>query len=260
MPCARHGLSLLPVTIIDPAVNTRLTGCVEDLRQIDEVAAASSLMRWWDDVGVDVAIRETPFDWLGTARPPHAVVATPLASAHATLDTLIAHLMTTDFPEVGPAHRRLRPSGDRSSALMILADQPDVADIEEARPLVDPIFEKMLAALGHGRDTVYIAFLSPGRPDTGRLSDETIMLLAGLAIEHIAFVNPKQLWLMGGAASRAVLGIDDAAAKGKLHAVNHSAGKVNAVATAHPRMFAGSKARKAAAWAEMQRLIAKEDA
>jgi hypothetical protein len=33
---------------------------------------------------------------------------------------------------------------------------------------------------------------------------------------------------------------------------------VKAIATAHPRLFEGSKARKAAAWAEMQRLIEKE--
>ena len=84
--------------------------------------------------------------------------------------------------------------------------------------------------------------------------------LAVLAKQHIGYVAPKQLWLVGGAASRAILGVDDATAKGKLHKVNHLGTIMAAIVTAHPRMFDGSKSRKAAAWAEMQRLIVREDA
>jgi uracil-DNA glycosylase len=226
--------------------------------------AAASLLGWWRDAGIDVAIDETPHDWLGaaaTAKPDTAQRAELMVDAlPQSLNALIDHLLTGDVPDAGPPNRRVRPSGDPASDLMILADFPDAADIEGGRPLADPIFDKMLDALGRTHDSVYIATLCPGRPMTGRLTPETINALAVLAKQHIGFIAPKQLWLVGGAASRAILGIDDAAAKGKLHIVNHLGTIMDAIATAHPRMFDGSKSRKAAAWTEMQRLTKREDA
>ena len=222
------------------------------------------MLGWWRDAGVDVAVGETPHDWLGvaaTTKPTNSPVTEPVVAAlPQTLDALIDHLMTGDVPDAGPSNRRVRPSGDPASDLMILADFPDAADIEAERPLADPIFDKMLDALGRTRATVYVATLCPGRPMTGRLTSETVDTLAVLAKQHIAFVAPKQLWLVGGAASRAILGIDDATAKGKLHDVNVSGTIMETISTAHPRMFDGSKARKAAAWTEMQRLMIREDA
>lgn len=105
---------------------------------------------------------------------------------------------------------------------------------------------------------MYLAFLCPGRPLTARLSPRSVTALAPLAQRHVALVAPKQLWLVGSAASCAILGFDDATARGKLHLVNYQDCIVETIATAHPRMFAGSKSRKVAAWTEMQRLISKD--
>ncbi len=264
MPRARNGLSLLPLPIIDPAVNNGLCYRVGIEHQSFETDAAASLLGWWRDAGVDTVIGEKPHDWLGAA------VAAKPAKAHAlavttvtlpqSLDALVDHLMTGDIPEAGPANRRVRPAGVLASDLMILTDFPDPADSESGDLLDDPVFTKMLDAVGRSRETVYIASLCPGRPMTGRLSSESLDALSALAKQHIALVAPKQLWLVGSAASRAILGVDDAAAKGKLHDVNFSGTIMKAIATAHPRMFDGSKSRKAAAWAEMQRLIVREDA
>ena len=264
MPRAGNGLSLEPLLIIDLVVNNGLCYAVGFEQQNFEVDAAASLLGWWRDAGVDTAIAETPADWLGvaaSAKPVTGKIAEPVAAAvPQSLDALLDHLMTSDLPDAGPPHRRLRPSGDPASDLMILVDFPDAADIAAGKILADPIFDKMLDALGRTRDTVYVATLCPGRPMTGRLSPENVEALAPLAWQHIGFVAPKQLWLIGGAASRAILGIDDAAAKGKLHNVNHLGTIMDTIATAHPRMFDGSKSRKAAAWAEMQRLMMREDA
>jgi uracil-DNA glycosylase len=225
--------------------------------------AAISYLRWWSDVGVDSVVGDAPYDWLGVAKPAKTA-PTPMAEAPKpqlqTLEALIDHLMAGNIPEAGPANRRLRPTGNPASGLMILADFPDASDIEASRPLSDPIFDKMLEAIGRTRETAYIAFLCPGRPLTGRIADDSLEALADLARRHIALIAPKQLWLIGTAASRAILGIDDARARGNLHHVNHDGITMDAIATAHPRMFDGSKSRKAAAWAEMQRLILREDA
>jgi uracil-DNA glycosylase len=226
--------------------------------------AAMSLLNWWHDAGVETAVGETPNDWLGANRFVKAAKSDGLAatetSAPQSLSALIDHLMAGDVPDAGPAHRRVRPAGDSASDLMILTDFPDPADIESGELLGNPVFTKMLEAIGKGRATVYIASLCPGRPMTGRLSNENVDRLAVLAKQHIAYVAPKYLWLVGSAASRAILGIEDVAAKGKLHKVNLSGTITNAIATAHPRMFEGSKSRKAAAWEEMQRLIIRDDA
>lgn len=224
---------------------------------------AASYLAWWADAGVDAVVDNGPFDWLGKAKPKKPADAnvdlTPKPQLY-TLDTLVDHLMIGDVPEAGPANRRLRPSGDVTSGLMILADFPDAHDIEIGVPLADPIFDKMLQAIGRTRETVYIAFLCPGRPLTGRIAEENLEPLGLIARRHITLVAPKQLWLIGTAASRAILGFDDARAKGNLHHVNHDGVKMDAIATAHPRMFDGSKSRKAAAWAEMQRLILRDNA
>ncbi len=224
--------------------------------------AASSYLRWWADTGVDCVVDDEPFDWLGAAKPAKTAV-TRLSEAPKpqlqTLETLVDHLMTGNIPDAGPSNRRLRSVGDSKSDLMILVDFPDSTDLDAGLPLADPIFDKMLEAIGRTRETTYIAFLCPGRPLTGRIANDSLEPLAELARRHISLVGPKQLWLIGTAASRAILGIDDAKARGSLHHVNHDGTTMDAIATAHPRMFDGSKSRKAAAWAEMQRLNLRED-
>lgn len=228
-----------------------------------DMRAAVSWLGWWRDAGVDVAIGEAPHDWLGaavTARPAKDGPATPtVALLPQSLEALVDHLMTGDVVEAGPVSRRVRPTGNAASALMILTDFPDPADVVSGDLLGDPVFSKMLEAIGKDRSTVYIASLCPGRPMTGMLSNDHVATLAVLAKQHIALVAPQQLWLVGSAASRAILGVDDAAAKGKLHSVNHLGTIMEAIATAHPRMFDGSKSRKAAAWAEMKRLISRDE-
>jgi uracil-DNA glycosylase len=264
LPRAGNGLSLLSLLIIDRAVKKRLCIVMGSGQQIFERDAAASMLGWWRDAGVDAVISETPHDWLGISGPVKSCMqSTPEPAVSAlpqSLDALVNHLMTGELPDAGPPNRRVRPAGDAASDLMILTDFPDPSDLESGELFDDAVFTKMLEAIGHGRATVYIASLCPGRPMTGRLAPESIHVLVALAKQHIMLAAPKQLWLVGSAASRAILGIDDAEAKGKLHSVNHLDTIMEAIATAHPRMFDGSKSRKAAAWAEMQRLMTREHA
>lgn len=228
-------------------------------QKFDQIAAETYL-GWWRDAGVDVVVGDMPHDWLGISMTKTATKAAPVAEpVLQTLQAFVDYLMTGEIADAGPTPRRVRPSGNPASDLMILTDFPDAGDVISGELLGDPVFTKMLAAIGQSRSSVYIASLCPGRPMTGRLSDESIHELAVLAKQHVALIAPKQLWLVGSAASRAILGVDDAAARGELHRVNHAGAIVHAIATAHPRMFAAYKSRKAAAWVEMQRLLPKEN-
>jgi uracil-DNA glycosylase len=264
LPRAGNGLSLSPLPVIDRVVKKLPFYRMGFQRQNFDVDAAASLLGWWRDAGVDCAISETAHDWLGAAKAAKPVIeasAEPVVPAlPGSLEALVDLLRHGDVPDAGPAKRRVAANGNETSDLMVLVDFPDAADADSGELLSDAIFDKMLEALGRDRSVVYVAALCPGRPITGRLSDASIDALAVLARQHIAFVAPRQLWLMGSAASRAILGIDDAAAKGKLHKVNLQGITMNAIATAHPRMFEDSKSRKSAAWVEMQRLIIRNDA
>lgn len=227
-----------------------------------EQIAAETYIGWWRDAGVDVAIGDVPCDWLGTTAAKPSIEKAPSSSqmrpVPQTIEAFWDYLIHGEIADAGPPPRRVRPAGNPASELMILTDFPDPGDLVTGELLGNPLFAKMLAAIGHSRASVYIASLCPGRPMTGKLSDESLDKLGELAKQHMALVAPKQLWLVGGAASRAILGVDDAAARGKLHNVNHQGVMIEAIATAHPRMFTEHKSRKASAWVEMQRLLPKE--
>jgi DNA polymerase len=225
----------------------------------------SSAMRWWRDAGVDVMIDESPRGWLtaavaGSRRP--TVVAPPKVEKPKSLEALVEWLMTSDeFPEVGPLRRRVRPAGDIGSGLMVLTDLPETADVDSGQLFsgeLAPLFEKMLEALGRNRGSIYLASLSTGRPPSGRLSAAALEKLSEAARAHVQFVAPKQLWVLGSAASCAILGMTDVEAHGKLHSINLNDVMVDVVATAHPRIL-NSKEKKQRAWVNMQRLIEKDD-
>ena len=249
----------MPLTVIDRVVNNRPCSPVEATHH-DFSRAADSLLNWWHDAGVGSAVAEAPFDWLGQvkSRAPAAAAIIAGPAFPGTLTDFTDWLMTSDIVDAGPPRRRVSPSGQQNAPLMVLSDCPDRDDIDAkalfAGPLA-PLFDKMLAALGHTRNDVYIATLCPGRPVTGRLTGESIATLAPIAYHHIELASPQSLWLVGSAASCAILGIDDARARGSLHEINLNGVSIPTIATAHPRLFEGSKARKAAAWTEMQRLL-----
>jgi uracil-DNA glycosylase len=233
-----------------------------------EVLIASAL-RWWRDAGVDALVSEDPRRWLaenGGVKPKirTAEASVPVVDPvrdHATRAALVEWLMTDpDLAEGGPLRRRIAPTGDPSHGLMILTDFPDHADIDAGHLLAGnlaPLFDRMLAAIGASRDHVYLASVAPGRPASGRLDDKALEALGLLARRHVALAAPQRLWIMGTAASRAILGISDLEAHGKLHSVNLNEAKVKVVVTAHPR-FLTDQDKKRRAWTEMQRLIVKE--
>jgi uracil-DNA glycosylase family 4 len=225
----------------------------------------SSTMRWWRDAGVDVMIDEEPRSWLAPtlATPARAaVVAANPVQTPQTLDALVEWLMTgNDWPEVGPAQRRVGPVGNIASGLMVLTGVPEKADIDSGHLFAGelaPLFDKMLGALGRDRDSIYLASVSAGRPPSGTLSVSALKSLSQAARDHVRLVAPKQLWIIGSAASCAILGMTDVEAHGSLHSINLDGVIVDVVATAHPRIL-NTKYQKQRAWLNMQRLIEKDE-
>lgn len=241
---------------------------------------AESLISWWRDAGVDILIDEEPRNWLAESKPgaktmPEAVVAhaarrepsvaaTPAPARVApvlpeTLPDFLAWLATdtatlTDYP----VRQRLRPEGDPSNMPMIVTDVPERGDAVAGHLLsgdIGVLFDRMIAAWKTDRSGIYLTAMAPARPASGQIDPVSLEILGPILTHHIRLAAPKKLWLMGEAASRAVLGTNVAEATGRLHQINYGSVTVEAISTLHPRVLLREPKSKARVWEDMQRLI-----
>lgn len=244
-------------------LHSPLSLAMADIATVIPASNAASLLSWWQEMGVDTLIDERPVPWLDRGQAKTPVADAPVAPAEirmpGTLAALTRWLMDSpDVPEAGPSARRIAVSGNPQAALMIMIDMPELGDADAGHLLsgeAGDLFDRMLVALGLDRQSTYLVALCPGRVPTGLLPPSSHARLGEIARHHIGLVAPKQLWLMGSAVSRAILGIELAQARGILHKFNHESGSVGVVVSFSPRFLLQSPRRKADAWADMQMLI-----
>ena len=221
---------------------------------------AASTLEWWSDAGVDTLIADEPRDWRVQAQAvaaPVAGVASPVVEAPRRLPETLAEFVEwrvgPEAPEAGWNGSPARPEGDAASGLMIVLDCPEGDALLDGAP--GRLFDRMLAAIGRDRASIYLTALAASRPIGGRLPPEAEPALTSLLRHHIALTAPKRLLVIGSAASRALIGMDSARARGSLRAVNLDTGTVDAVVSWHPRFLLENPARKADAWKDLQLLI-----
>jgi uracil-DNA glycosylase family 4 len=227
---------------------------------VDRMAALSALS-WWRDAGVDVAIDEAPRAWLLEKNAP-AVAALPAAQADPAapvIDTIEAYADWIETAETLPdgsvKGRRFRAEGDPAAPVMVLIDAPEAADTPPGPLLSDDsgrLFDRMLAAIGLARSSIYLVPFCFARPLGRQVDSEG---LAALARRHIMLARPKRLLLLGQAVNRSLLGTELVPARGELRFVNHDGGKTAAVASFAPRFLIQNPARKADAWRDLRLLI-----
>lgn len=102
---------------------------------------------------------------------------------------------------------------------------PENGDVEAGALLsgeVGALFDRMLAAIGLDRTSVYCFPLYPSSPPTGRVSVEVLARLADIARHHLALAKPERVWLLGQATSRALLGMDASVLDKKGQNINHA--------------------------------------
>lgn len=229
-----------------------------------EVHRALSALDWWREAGVDVIVGETPRDWLSPKPKPKAVEAPAASKAEpealpGSLEAFRAWLLDSDaVPLAGPAMRRVGPAGDPASGLMMMIDMPSAEDVAAGALLsgeVGALFDRMLAAIGRGRETVYLASLSPVRTPSGRLDAEAAAALAEIARHHVGLVAPGALLLFGDACARALTGAPVAGARGRWHAVATPHGEISTLVTLSPHKLQLQPALKKHAWEDLKRLM-----
>lgn len=221
---------------------------------------AESAIDWWLTAGVDCLVEEQPRDWL--AAPLQAVAAPTVANAEQNLPEDLqalrhAYASQPDLPFAGPGATRILPCGDPASGLMTLADMPTSDDAAAGLIFSGEcglLFDRMLAAIGRDRGSIYLATLSCLAAPRGRLDDESAAKCSLLARHHVKLAAPARLLLLGEAATKVLTGLSLPAARGRVHAIEIDGTRVNAVATYHPRYLLQRPSAKAGAWADLQLL------
>ena len=220
-------------------------------------AAAKAALQWWIEAGVDVAVSETPRDWLKSA--PVLVtpaVEAPPAVVHEDLSAF-RHWLSNEagLPLDRAGARRVLPHGAEGAEVMLLSDIPAMEDGEQ--PIGGEawaLMVRMLGAIGMTADQAYSASLACFATPGAKLSPSEIENCAEIARRHVALVKPKRLILLGEGPTRALLGEKLPQARGRPHKVEG----VRTIATFHPRWLLQRPGDKGLAWRDLL-LLMEED-
>lgn len=259
------------------------------------VQQAEAILQWYLENGVDEPMSSEPVDRLAfkplimkdiAPEKPVAqqqsmasapVSGTPEAKAEAirlvseanTLDELKAAIQKFDGLSLKKtAMNMVFAAGNPSSSVMVIGDAPEAEDDRAGIPFsgeVGQLTDKMFSAIGLSRTgatpeaSIYLTNVINWRPPGNRtpVANEIELSLPFIR-RHIELVKPKVIYLMGGVASKAVLGSDLTITKlrGKTHTVQWDGFECPALVTFHPSFLLRSPLKKKEAWEDLQALKA----
>lgn len=245
-------------------------------------ADALSALSWLVDAGIDVLVDDAPRNWLAApappivepaAAPPPAPAARHAAPPAVPIDTsaterLIALADTTAALAGAAAALRPRPifaDGDPASGVMIVGQDAAPDDAATGRPFSGPsgaLLDRMLAAIGRDRSSVYLTNLHLWRSAGGAASDEETRLSTLILRRHIELVRPRALLVMGDKPSKALFDTDTAITKLRGRWIDISIGDtiVPALPTFNPAYLLRMPAHKALSWADLRAFKSRIDA
>lgn len=151
--------------------------------------------------------------------------------------------------------------GPCDANLMIIGEAPGREEDLEGKPFVGAagqLLNKILAAAGMPRESVYITNIVPWRPPGNRKPTplETQICLPFVK-RHIALAQPKKLLLLGGTPANALTGKPEGITRlrGRWHALQlGNALEIKALPTFHPAYLLRQPAHKSFIWADILQL------
>jgi uracil-DNA glycosylase len=210
-----------------------------------------------------VADREPPAP---IARPAIAIPASAsaaeqsaraLAAAATSLEELADALAAFDgCPLKFTATKLVFADGNPKAELMLVGEAPGSDEDRDGRPFVGvsgQLLDRMLAAVGLGREDVYVANTLYWRPPGNRSPTQAeIAACLPFIQRQIELVAPKILVLLGGAAAKTMLNRADGITKLRGRRFEYeSAGMlapIPALATYHPAYLLRQPSQKREAW------------
>lgn len=255
-----------------------------------------NLLKWYVDAGANEAIGDVPINrYAEPVAEPIAPVATgvseaPAPALHAppptprpSLDTLPVGDLSGDARRIAAACTTLDElraalegfdgcglkatakslvfaDGNPNAPLMLVGEAPGAEEDRQGLPFVGAsgqLLDRMLAAIGLDRTSVYIANILPWRPPGNRkpTTQETLTCLPFIE-RHIELVAPKLLVLLGGTSVSTLLDTIEGITRlrGKWQTYQAGERQIDTLPTYHPAYLLRQPALKRDAWRDLQDL------
>ena len=144
--------------------------------------------------------------------------------------------------------------GNPSARLMFVGEAPGRDEDIEGLPFVGrsgKLLDRMLAAIGLNRTSVYIANIVPWRPPGNRTpTPQESQICLPFILRQIELADPDILVCLGGPSAQALLGIKDGITKtrGRWFTFETGQREIRAMPTFHPAFLLRSPLQKRFAW------------
>jgi len=252
---------------------------------------AASLLAWYVEAGVDLAIDDAPHDRFAVPAPPPAAPAagTPprqhaaaapmaaaalspeeaadsarsLAATAESLDALRELLLAFEGCALkATATQLVFGDGTPDARVMLVGEAPGREEDRAGKPFVGrsgQLLNRMLAAIGLERAEVYIANVVPWRPPGNRTPTPQETAICKPFIERqIALVDPDVLVCLGGPSAQTLLMQRDGILRlrGKWFDYQTQKRTIQALAALHPAYLLRQPSQKKLAWRDLRALRA----
>ena len=187
--------------------------------------------------------------------------AASLAASCATLDELRAAMEGFDAKAHFPAARNLVfADGNPQADVMLIGEAPGEEEDRQGIPFVGrsgQLLDRMLDAIGHDRESVYISNILPWRPMGNRTPtmQEGVIFLPFL-MRHIELAGPRLTVALGGSSAKLLLGTNQGIMRLRGHwsEIEVAGRKVPILPTLHPAYLLRNPLAKREAWADFLNL------
>lgn len=255
---------------------------------------ALAALRFYLDAGVDEAIDDTAPDRTIAPPPPAmtqrlqsvaaetrpaAVAARPAVAvggdialaeaerlARAATDLAALKAAIAGFEGSGlkaTASNIVFADGNPESQVMLVGEAPGREEDLKGLPFVGEsgkLLDRMMAAIGRDRTSLYITNVLPWRPPGNRNpTQEEIALFLPFVRHHIALVRPKVLLLLGNISAKTLFDTTEGITRmrGKWREVAIADQAIPAMATYHPAFLLRQPGAKREAWRDLLSLEAR---
>jgi uracil-DNA glycosylase family 4 len=254
-----------------------------------EAKAAADLLAWYEAMGADEAIGDSPVDRFAAGAIPAKTRtefpasraesrATPAksrtsAQSQAISASLEAATTLADLEALlgefeGCALKRTAKSlcfarGSASARIMLIGEAPGRDEDLQGKPFVGragQLLDRMLAAIGLAEEHVYITNTIYWRPPGNRTpTPQEIEACAPFLARQIELLSPQVMVLLGGAAAKSILGVSEGIMRlrGKWKLYRSGDREIPTLATLHPAYLLRKPEEKRYAWRDLLMLKAR---
>ena len=196
------------------------------------------------------------------AAPPSpeaaAAAAREAARSAASLDDLRAVLERFEGCALRvTASRLVFADGNPQARVMFVGEAPGYEEDKQGLPFVGKsgqLLDRMLAAIGLDRTSVYIANIVPWRPPGNRTPtpQESAICLPFMR-RQIELADPDLLVCLGGPSAQTLLNVKEGILKvrGRFHSFHTGTREIRALATLHPAYLLRTPLQKRLAWRDL---------